>query len=475
MIWRVDLVLTWILERLGPVWLVAGLAILLFVTFGPLVRAMLVTIFVLVCTQVWWNPLCIFANELRWLPLIILVFRGVFFVARGSNAGPDPARMPRRIMMMMGALALASTLWSGNPTFTFNLAISFCLGLFITFGLVWRMADDASVIANIARGAVAFAGLIFGGGFLVAWIAYITESWDFLAATHLEWGGRYSGVFRNPNAAGMIGAMLLPIIVAAPREFLGGVAWMRVPVLIVTFATIFLSGSRSALIGSTMAILILAVYRFGGGALITIALGGVAVWALAVYAPMDDVDLDTSRFGHITRTKHLSTLSGRMELWEQGWDAAQDRLAFGHGWGDSRALGDNVDLDRAIETGQVKGATNLHNAHLQLLIDLGFVGVGLFWVFLLHVMKAGFHILMVPRSPRNGLALVIFTSALALIADTWVHGAIWSMGSPTTLAFWAVCVLSLREGARARRDASLAVPVAGPAAAQPFPAGVRGA
>lgn len=472
MIWRVDLVLTSILERLGPVWLVAALGVLLFVTFGPLVRAMLVTIFVLVCTQVWWRPLYIFSHELRWLPLIILVFRGVFFVARGSGSGPDPTRMPRRIMVGMGALALASTMWSDNQAFTFNLAISFCLGLFVTFGLVWRLADDADVISNIARGAVAFAGLVFAAGFLVAWIAYTTDNRDFFAATNLEWGGRYSGVFINPNAAGMIGAMLLPIIVAAPREFLGGIVWLRVPVFLVTFATIFLSGSRSALIGSSMAILILAVYRYGGGALITIALGGVAVWALAVYAPMDDID--ESAVGHIARTKHLSTLSGRMELWEQGWDAAQDRLAFGHGWGESRALG-NVDLERAIETGQVVGATNLHNAHLQLLIDLGFVGVGLFWIFLLYVLRAGFHILMVPRSPRNGLALVIFTSALALIADTWVHGAIWSMGSPTTLAFWAVCVLSLREGARARRDAAALIPGGAPHAAIAFAAGARSA
>jgi O-antigen ligase len=419
------------------------------------------------------RSLATFANEVRWLLLIILVLRGVFFVVRGANAGPDPTRAPRRIMIGMGLLALASTGWSGNPAFTLNLAISFCLGLFVTFGLVWRLADDASVIESIARGAVLFAGLVFDGGFVVAWVAYITQSWDVFAATKLEWGGRYSGVFINPNAAGMIGAMLLPIIVAAPREFLGGVAWMRVPVFLVTFATIFLSGSRSALIGSAMAILILAVYRFGGGALITIALGGVAVWALAVYAPMDDID--ASAVGHIARTKHLSTLSGRMELWEQGWDAAQDRLALGHGWGESRALGNNVNLERAIEMGQVVGATNLHNAHLQLLIDLGFAGVSLFWIFILHVLRSGLQILLVPRSPRNGLALVIFTSALALIADTWVHGAIWSMGSPTTLAFWAVCVLSLREGARARRDAALDARGVPALAGEPFPASARGA
>jgi O-antigen ligase len=450
-IWRIDLILTGLYDRLGAFWLVVALAIIAHVAFGKLVRSLMTTIFLLVCTQVWWAPLHTLARELRFVLLIVLAFRGVLFVAT-TNAPAGEGRAPRRVVMALGALALGSTMWSDQTVYTLAISISFCLGLFVIFGLLWRIADDPAVIPSIAKGAVVFAAVTFSAGFLAAAGAYATDSYDILRVINLEFGGRYSGIFYNPNAAGLIGAMVLPVIVAAPREFLGRIAWLRVPVFLITFATIFLSGSRSALIGSAMAIVILAMYRYGAGAFFTVGLGAIAVWALTIYSPLDDAEIDASAVGHIARTKHLSTLSGRLELWETGWESAQGHLVFGQGWGMSRDVGGGVDLEQAVENGAVRGATNLHNAHLQLLIDVGFVGVALFWAFCLMVIRAGWLILVAPRSSYNGLALVIFTSALALIADTWVHGAIWSMGSPTTLAFWAVCALSLREGERARRE-----------------------
>src|SRR5262249_6647925 len=159
--------------------------------------------------------------------------------------------------------------------------------------------------------------------------------------------------------------------------------------------------------GAAMAVIILSMYRYGAGAFFTVALGAIAVAAFAMYAPLDDVDIDASPIGHIARTKHLSTLSGRLELWEQGWADAQGHLLFGQGWGHSRDISGEVDLDHAELTGHVAGATNLHNAHLQLLIDVGFVGVALFWAFCALVLRAGWVVLRAPRSPENGLALVL--------------------------------------------------------------------
>jgi O-antigen ligase len=469
-IWRIDLILSGIYDGLGVFWLLVALAVIAHVIMGRLVRSLMTTIFVLVCTQVWWRPFHILAHDLRFVLLIVLAIRGAIFVARAPTP-PGEGRGPRRVAVALGVLALASTMWSKEPAYTAAIAISFCLGLFVIFGLLWRIADDDAVIPSIAQGALAFAAVTFSAGFLAAAVAYATDSYEFQRVINLELGGRYSGVFYNPNAAGLIGAMVLPVIVAAPRQFLGRIAWMRAPVFVVTFATIFLSGSRSSLIGSAMAVVVLAMYRYGAGVFFTVGLGAIAVWALAVYSPLDDAEIDASAVGHISRTKHLSTLSGRVELWEVGWEAAQGHLVIGQGWGMSRDIGGGVDLEQAVENGAVAGATNLHNAHLQLLIDVGFVGVALFWIFCAMVMQAGWRILVAPRSLQNGLALVIFTSAMALIADTWVHGAIWSMGSPTTLAFWAVCALSLREGRRAH-DETLAARAARPwpVAAPPDPA-----
>jgi hypothetical protein len=457
-IWRVDRLFFDMADQLGPFWVVVALAVLAYVAFGKLVRSLMTTIFVLVCTQVWWMPLHTFAHDVRFLLLIVLAVRGIVFVAK-RPAPPGENRTARRVVAALGVLALASTIWSDVPTYTLAMSVSFCLGLFVIFGVLWRIADDPVVIPSIAHGAIVFSVIVFAVGPALAFVwTDVSGEYVWAERLHLRLGERYNGVFYNPNAAGLLGAMMLPVIVASPREFLGRISWLRVPVFAVTFATIFLSGSRSALIGSAMAVVILAMYRYGAGAFFTVGLGALAVSALAIYAPMDDADLDASAVGHIARTKHLSTLSGRLELWQAGWDKAQDHLILGAGWGMNRDIGGGVDLDAAVDTGQVAGAKNLHNAHLQLLIDVGFVGVALFWAFCWMVLRAGWRILVAPRSIYNGLALVLFTSALALIADTWVHGAIWSMGSPTTLAFWAVCALSLREGERAHaesRDARL--------------------
>lgn len=468
-IWRLDLVVLDIFERIGPLALVIALGILAYVAFGRLVRAFLLAVFVLVCTQVWWAPLGHLANSMRWILLMILFARGVLYVMR-HRAPPGESQTARRIVWALAALVVASVLWSDHVVFSRNLALSFCLGLFVAMGLLWRLADDETVMPHFARGALVFAILIFGAGFVTAGIAYATESWRYFDATKLGWGRRYSGVFYNPNAGGLIGAMVLPILVASPREFLGRVAFLRPLAVALTFATIFLSGSRSALIGSAMAVVVLALYRFGAGALVTVALGGAAVGALAVYTPLDDVwieQADASAVGHIVRTKHLATLSGRVELWQSGWDAAQGHLLLGQGWGANRVFSGDVDIERAAEVGHVQGAVNLHNAHLQLLIDVGIVGIALFWAFCATVMHAGWVILRAPRSARNGIGLVIFTSTLALLADTWVHGAIWSMGSPTTLAFWGLCVLTLKEADRVRREAAAGAPPQIPAPPPP--------
>ena len=446
---RLDLVFSDVFDRQGALGLLVWLLVVTYVAFSPLVRALMLTVFTLVCTQTWvwdWNVRFL-AYQLRWTLLFVLFVRGVVLVVR-RRSPPAESQTARRLIFALAVLAVASTLWSPSPSFTLKLAASFCIGTFVTFGLLWRLADDPDVMRPVTRGAMLFAIVTMGGGFALAAVAWATGDWQALGLTRLESGERYQGIFMNPNAAGMFGAMLLPIIVAAPREMLGRLAAIRLPVCAITAATIFLSGSRTALIGALMAVAILSMYRYGVGALFTVALGTIAVSAVALYAPLDDID--ASAVGHIARTKHLSTLSGRVELWQQGWDSAQGHLLLGQGWGQSRDISGEVDLDRAETIGHVAGATNLHNAHLQLLIDVGFVGVGLFWAFCIVVLRAGWTVLRAPRSPENGLALVLFTSALALMADTWVHGAVWSIGNPTTLAFWGLCVMTLKQAGRLR-------------------------
>jgi O-antigen ligase len=465
-LFRPDLILQGIHEKLGPEWLLVAIAALLYVMFGRLIRSTITAISILICTQMWWRPLYVASRDLRWLALMILVVRTMLFV-RKARAAPGEGRVARSLAAALGLLALVSTAWSDVPNLSFPIAVSFCLGLVVTFVLVWRLADGPHVMESFAQGALVLSLALFGAGFAVAGVAYATGAWDLFDRTHLDVTERYAGLFYNANAAGLIGTMLLPILVAAPRATLGRLSWLRLPACALTAATIFLSGSRSAVIGAILCVLVVALYRFGAAAIVTFALGAVVVAVLAVYAPV--ADWDESAVGRISRTKHLSTLSGRVELWEAGWEDAQGHLVIGQGWNHSRGIGGELDAEQVLETGSVLNATNLHNAHLQLLLDVGIVGVAIFWWFCLCILKAGWHILRGPRDMANAVGVVVFTSVLALLADTWVHGSIWSMGSPTTLAFWGLCALTLKQGDRARmatrerRDAAYLPPPIFPA------------
>jgi O-antigen ligase len=443
----------------GVVGVLAALLLLIYSCFGRLVRSMLVVISVLICTQLWctqlwWAPFYIVSRDVRFMLLLILCVRAVLFIRR-STPPEWETRAARSLVVAIAALAVASATWAVNMQYAFEHAVLFCLGLVVTFGLLWRMADRATVMDDFAQGSVIISTILFGAGFVLAGMLYAVPDWlpfEGHKFVDVAGGGRYSGVFYNPNAAGMIGTMILPMLVAAPRSSLGRIAGLRGLAIVLTATTIFLSGSRSALIGAALALCLIALYRFRAGAVVTLAFGVMVVGMLAFYNPADDID--STAIGHITRTKRLSSLSGRLELWSSGWAEAQGHLAFGRGWGHSRLIGGEVDQERAMEVGSVIGGVNLHNAHLQLLIDVGIVGVILFWWFCLAVVGAGWSILRAPRTPDNVIGVVVFTSVLALLADTWVHGSIWSMGSPTTLAFWGMCALTLKQGARARRSMS---------------------
>jgi O-antigen ligase len=453
MIWRPYDLLLAILDQLGTPWLLVAIAILVYVSFGKIVRALLVAMLVLACTQlwrqpVWWEMRCV-AMLLRWWLLFILFVRALLFV-RGARSSTKETVLARRLAVAMGALALASCAWSYTMDYSATLAASFCFGLVVTFGLLWRLLDQDDAIPWLAGGALWFGLVAFGSPFAIAAYACCTGDLRLIDDMSLGYGERFTGIFLNANANGLMAAMVLPIVAAAPREFLGRAAALRFPVIAMAAATVFLSGSRSAVIGTLLAFTLLGIYRYRLGGALAIVIVGVAVAAFVTYAPLDDQSLDNSAIGQITRTKHLSTLSGRLELWETGWEEAQGHMMLGQGWGHSRTLG-GFDAERASEIGYSAGASNLHNAHLQLLIDVGVVGIALFWAFCGCVVLAGRAILMAPRTPRNALALVIFASVVGLLADTWVHGSIWSMGSPTTLIFWGMCAVAVKEGDRARR------------------------
>lgn len=444
----------------GYLWTGIAVLILLYLSFANLVRSFVLAMTLFLLQETWFTPVVHTVRVMRWWFLGVVFVRAVMYLARARKP-PNETRVPQLVLGALCLLAVASSVWSRSPAFTAQLAVSFGVGIVLTFGLVWRLLDDERTMPAACKAVVGLALLVFGLGFLVGIVAQSTGAFTFLTAVGWPFGAgapagvRYSGMFYNANMAGVLGALTLPIVLATPRQYLGALAKFRWITLVLVVATVFLSGSRSSAVACGVACLLLATYRWGAG-VPALAVILVSTLGLAIYVGAIDERVDSGALGHLLRIDKLSTLSGRTELWEMGWYAGLERPLFGHGWGASRSLS-GLDLERALALGSHVGGTNLHNAHLQLFVDLGAVGVALFWTFCGLLIRSGVILLRSARSPNSALVMVLYASSMALLADTITHGWVFSTGGATALAFWFCSSVVLKETGKIERRERLRV------------------
>jgi hypothetical protein len=441
---RLDESLLAIYERLGGVWLVVAVAILALAVFGSLLRGFGFAVLLMIGAQSWYTPAFLLGRNLRWWVLGIVCLRGLLAARRRGRGTSEPASV-RFWAVALAGVALASALWSDRPVYTFGIAVSFVASIVAAFWVLWNLMDEYDIVAAASRGLLWLSLLVFGSGYLIVAVGTLTSEWTYV--NHTGWGGRFAGVLFNANMGGLLGMVAVPALVAASRESLGWAAFLRWPAVALAATTIFMSGSRSAVLGTALSLVILFLYRFGVGAFFTVALGTVGMYTLVTTSDLSDID--ATSVGHITRTGRLHNLSGRLELWEEGRDAVRGREVLGLGWGASRLL-HGADPDEALERGYVRGASNLHSTHVQILVDLGLVGLGTLWMLCLQVLWSGWRLLLQPRSPRSESSVMVLACFVASLADTFVHGSVLSTGSPSAMIFWACCAYILKESVRLR-------------------------
>lgn len=462
---RLDLIFVNLFERLGPTWAVASLLLVLALCLLRLDRAFGLGLLFLTFLQVWYAPLYYMCSRLRWWVIGILGVRGLFLLLSTKGVSGE-TRLPQLVLGGLAGWAVLSTVWSDAPIFTFLVAGTFVAGVLVSFVLIWRLADTVDVVQLICRWSLVVSLGLYGASFAVyLWAIVLQDPYMML---HTGVGARFSGVFGNPNGCGVFGALLLPLVFAAPRETLGGLAKFRVPAVTMLLLAVLMSGSRSAFVGAGIALGVVLLYRFRAGAAVFGGLIVATTVTLLIATPVEAIDMiEAGPADRLIRVETLASVGDRVEIWQQGWAAAMESPWIGSGWSISRVL-DGRDLGNALALGRVSAGTNLHNAHLQVLVDVGVVGLGLFWWFGLLVALASLRVIARAADDRRNVVNVVLVGSLAVMwGDTFVHGWIFSIGSPATLVFWACCALILKaDDAQRRADAADA---AKDIAARPLP------
>jgi O-antigen ligase len=209
-------------------------------------------------------------------------------------------------------VALLSCLWSIDPSYSFQRALSMVLLYFCIFKGFSAYAGDFGQMELIKR-LVGTAAVFLSVNLVLA------------AALGAPLGvGRFQGFFANPNGVGSMSGLCL-----APLYYfcLTGRSLFWRAMFVMTLASLLLAGSRGPLIASLFAIIIISLPHVRRRFLTLVAVGGSFILFLGFLA--------TTEFfkDNVVRLDTLSNLSNRDAFWELGRSYISDRPWAGFGFG----------------------------------------------------------------------------------------------------------------------------------------------
>jgi len=167
-----------------------------------------------------------------------------------------------------------------------------------------------------------------------------------------------------------------------------------------------LSGGKMALAATLVSIGFFAFMRKRAGALMGLCGGAIAILLLAFsLSPAGDYARDYAGSGQI------DSLSGRTDLWQLGWEAIKEKPLLGHGYLSSKfiSLAEDVDWE----------AGHLHNAPLDVLYNLGIVGLLLLAGSVYAGLRAHIKVL---RHCYNERSRLLAISSLTLLLSIFLTG-----------------------------------------------------
>jgi|GEM_PF-3207551 len=365
----------------------------------------------------------------RWV--VLCLFCAIFALQLFSREHVRGPRLLDAMALFFLLYALASTTYSIAPDVTLQRSLSICLMYVAIFWGIWGYADRASA-EKIVQALIYAVGLILLMGLVVA--PFWPGAW--------QTNGRFRGLFTNPNAVGLLAAIILPLVVWKVSQSRW---WPNIVLLGVGVLSLVLAASRNGFFVSILAIVYLFSKARGskvlmaGGALLALLFFAVAVEAVDVESVVEDYAV-----GRLVNPLEVGDASGRFQLWPVAISLIEPQVMTGHGFGTEEfAL---LDIGRNLR--EFAGGY-FHNSYLGMAFQLGIVGLVLLIAPLIVLASSQFwrsrhdHTL----SLSHALQAVLLAGLLTAFFESWVY----SVGNAYSFPFW-VCVMLLARDAK--RDKS---------------------
>lgn len=381
-------------------------------------------------------------NWLQFPQLPPLVVQGlpIAFAVLGVLMAPPGSISRARLSMSGLALVvwMAMTLgWSNDPALTiFFLRAWPVLPLVLLLAAAYPPRVTVTAITAVVAGLMAVTAL---------WFAVAPGSASRPPIGDVAIGLR--GPFPHKSTFGLFAAVALAFLLASRlRPALKSVAAVVVVVLLVFSESA--TGMSTALVVAGVWLLVrsLAAARDSRSR----TLGGTAAIGLlvaGVYAAFASLPLITASFGKDV------TFTGRTDIWAASVRAIAERPWFGYGWAGvwfEPSIDPTATMNRQIGF----EASHAHNAALQLLLEFGAVGLALWLLLLVLLVRTGWRLSR--RSEPLGMLLVLYGTVLGFAGLSEVTTGIPMLTIELALVAAGISRLATLE--RAERSAVVHAP-----------------
>lgn len=414
-------------------------------------------------------------RKLRWAALFALLA----VAAARAFAHRRRVRLSLSVLVPAGllpALALFSAGWSVDPELSVKRTVTLGVALAAAAALGLSVSADPALLRS-------FAGGLFVGACAVAVIGVLVLVAE--PDNAMQWGSsstpaRYQGLGQNPNTMSMLFALVLPFGVwlaatASGRRRVG--VWAGVALL---GLSIFLSGSRGAILAAIVGVgaLILLTVRGRDLARALVALAAALLVGFALMlgpswsftgggstpaaapaaqgfdASLPPIDLnlvnDPNEIGRpppgepeAAYQRTLFSSSGRAQAWDGALREALERPLLGYGFGTEEL----VFIDRYY----IFQGSRPENSYLGFLLQLGFVGLGLYLAIGVAAAVALRRSLRLGAAPRGAVAACAGVVAAGFVIAVF-QSYVYSVGNVATVTFWTAAFLLAGCAAAARGE-----------------------
>jgi exopolysaccharide production protein ExoQ len=356
-------------------------------------------------------------SDLRWVFFALFSFHvfGDMLIGRS-------ARGIRNFDVLVGifiSYALLSVVYSPFRDLTIERTATILFLYISVFWVIWKYAytDGPEKIVYLV---------------LQAFLLILLTSYCLLFFNHTASfsNGRFQGVFSNPNSMGLICAILLPLSL---WHFFESKKKSALFLFFLMLLSLFLSGSRGSLQAAVVSLgYFIYVRKKKYKPLVFFSLASftfILFWVIETLAK--------AHFKSYIRAESIPEIGGRLGIWQSALNLIIEKPIFGHGFGvEDKIFG----LKFAAYHAKAQIAY-VHNSYLGMLIQLGVVGLIVFYLplFVLLFKELTYKQHSDVFSLRLALRSSLIAGLLCCLYESWIY----SVGNSQTFPFWVTVMLLL--------------------------------